>query len=113
MNAESIFQEMRQALTGRPGQAIVLGVCQALALRFKRQAWHVRLATLILGLFWTLPILAAYIILGFVLPETERRSRDFFTGAGIMAREFAQRIFAALGGLFGARNDTAPRGKGY
>jgi phage shock protein PspC (stress-responsive transcriptional regulator) len=103
MTAESIFHEIRQALGGRPGQAIVLGVCQALAVRFRQEPWHVRLATLVLGLVWTWPVLAAYIILGFVLPETERRSRDFFTGAGIMAREFAQRFFAALGGLFGGR----------
>lgn len=101
MTAESIFQEIRQALSGRPGQALVLGVCKTIAERFKLEAWQVRLATLILGLVWFFPVTAAYVILGFVMPETERRSRDFFRGAGILLKESAERITSTLGNLFG------------
>ncbi|MGH8035509.1 MAG: PspC domain-containing protein [Lysobacterales bacterium] len=113
MKRDSIFEEIRQALSGRPGQALVFGVCQALATRFGRQAWQVRLATLILALVWTTPILAVYVILGFLMPETENRSRDFFTGAGIMAREFAGRIAGSLGNLFGSRRAPNYRTRAY
>jgi len=103
MTAESIFQEIRQALNGRPGQALVLGVCKAIASRCKLEAWQVRLVALVLGLVWTFPVFAAYVILGFVLPETEQRSRDFFRGLGIMARETAGSLTSSLGNLIGAR----------
>ena len=75
MTAESIFQEIKEALSGRPGQAIVLGVCQALATRFRQEVWLVRLVTIVFAIVWTFPIMAIYILLGFFLPETEDRSR--------------------------------------
>lgn len=102
MTAESIMQEIRQALNGRPGQALILGVCKTIASRCRLEPWQVRLAALIVGLVWTFPVLAAYVILGFVLPETEQRSRDFFRGLGIMAKEAAGNLTSALGNLFGA-----------
>ena len=54
MTAESIFQEIKDALSGRPGQAIVLGVCQALATRFRQEVWLVRLVTIVFAIVWTL-----------------------------------------------------------
>jgi phage shock protein PspC (stress-responsive transcriptional regulator) len=63
MTTESIFQEIKLALNGRPGQALVLGVCKALAVRMKQEVWLVRLVTIVLGMFWTLPVLSAYIVL--------------------------------------------------
>ncbi len=96
MTAESIFHEIRQALKGRPGQPIVLGVCQTLAARINKEVWCVRLAAIVLCLFWTLPIMAAYILLGFVLPETEQRTRGFFTGLAILARETAEKALACM-----------------
>jgi len=102
MTAETIFQEIKEALNGRPGQPIVLGVCQSLSARCNGQVWAVRLATIVLGIFWTLPIAAAYVVLGLVLPETENRSRGFFTGLGIMARETAEKVLASLGRAFGS-----------
>lgn len=113
MTAESTFHEIKQALSGRPGQPIVLGVCQALAVRFKQETWRVRGVTIILGLFWPLPVLAAYLVLGFVLPETEQRSRGFFSGLAILVRETAEKVFAALGGLFGSGPGTGTRTKSY
>ena len=112
MTAEGVFHEIKQALSGRPGQAMVLGVCQALAIRFRQETWHVRLVVLVLGLFKTLPVLAAYILLGFLLPESENRSRKFFAGLGIMARETAEKACTSLGRIFqgGAGRHSSHRG---
>ncbi len=112
MTADSIMQEIRQALEGRPGQPLVLGVCQVLAEKMDSAAWLVRLATLVLALFFTLPVLAAYIILGFALKQTESRTRDFFAGLFIMARETADKVLAALGRIFGNAGER-PGTNGY
>ena len=113
MTAECIFQEIKQALNGRPGQPLVLGVCKTLAARIDKEVWCVRLAVIVLALFWALPILAAYVLLGFVLPETEHRTRGFFIGLGIMARDVAEKIFAALGRLFDPETGSRPRYRNY
>lgn len=97
MTADSIILEIKQALAGRPGQPMVLGVCQAFAVRYKQEAWGVRLATLIVGAIWTLPTLAAYILLGFLLSETENRTRGFFSGLGVVLRESSEKVFGSLG----------------
>ena len=101
MSSECIFQEIRQVLTGRPGQPIVLGVCRTLAARIGKEVWLVRLVTIVLGVFWALPIIAAYILSGFLLAETAERTRRFFAGLGIIARETAEKMLASLGSMFG------------
>jgi len=113
MTAECIFQEIKQALNGRPGQPIVLGVCKTLAERIGKEVWCVRLAVIVLALFWALPILAAYVLLGFLLPETEHRTRGFFTGLGITLRETAEKLFASLGQIFGSGAGPGPRYRSY
>jgi phage shock protein PspC (stress-responsive transcriptional regulator) len=111
MTANSVVQEIRQALEGRPGQPMILGVCQALATRYKQQAWGVRLVTIIAGAIWTLPTLAVYILLGFLLPETETRTRGFFTGLGVVAREGSEKVFGSLGRFFDSdRRHSGSRG---
>ena len=111
MTADSIIQEIKHALAGRPGQPMVLGVCQAFAARYKQQTWGVRLAAIVAGVIWTLPTLAAYILLGFLLSETETRTRGFFTGLGVVVREASEKIFGSLGRLFGSDGrDTRSRG---
>jgi phage shock protein PspC (stress-responsive transcriptional regulator) len=112
MTADSILSEIKQALAGRPGQAMVLGVCQVLAVRFKQQTWGVRLAVIILGVIWTLPTLATYILLGFLLSGTESRTRGFFTGLGIVLRETSEKIFSSLGRAFGGDHKHS-RTRGY
>lgn len=102
MTADSIVQEIKQVLAGRPGQPMVLGVCQAFASRYKQQAWIVRLVAIISGVIWTLPTLAVYVLLGFLLPETVTRTRGFFTGLGVVLRETSEKIFATLGRVFGS-----------
>ena len=111
MTADSIVQEIKQALAGRPGQPMVLGVCQAFAARYKQQAWGVRLAAIVAGVIWTLPTLAAYILLGFLLSETETRTRGFFAGLGVVVREATEIVFGSLGRAFGGDSrNTGSRG---
>lgn len=100
MTAESVFSQIRESLNGRPGQPIVLGVCKALAERFEKEPWVFRLVALILALFWTLPAVALYVILGFVLKETEVRTRQFFSGLLVIAREGIDKLAASLRNLF-------------
>ena len=96
MSADCIFNEIRESLNGRPGQPIVFGVCRALAERFDKEPWVFRLAAIALALFWTLPAVAAYIIVGFALKETEDRTRRFFSGLAVIIRESVQKIAEGL-----------------
>jgi len=100
MTAESVFSQIRESLNGRPGQPIVLGVCKALAERFEKEPWVFRLVGLILALFWSLPAVALYVILGFVLKETEVRTRQFFSGLLVIAREGIDKLAASLRNVF-------------
>jgi phage shock protein PspC (stress-responsive transcriptional regulator) len=102
MTTDCIIQEIREALQGRPGQPIVLGVCSTIAKRMGWETWCVRLVAIVACLFATFFTLAAYIIAGFALKETEARTRGFFTGLGIIAREWIERISESLGRIFGA-----------
>ena len=67
MSAESVIDQIKEALEGRPGQPMVLGVCRSLAERFGQETWIVRAVTIVMAVFWTLPVVAAYIILGFAM----------------------------------------------
>jgi phage shock protein PspC (stress-responsive transcriptional regulator) len=101
MSADNVINEIRDSLNGRPGQAIVFGVCKALAEKSGKEPWLFRLAALILTLFWTLPAIAAYIILGFALNETEDRTRKFFSGLAVIVREAVQKLAESLRDMFG------------
>ncbi len=102
MTTDTIIQEIREALEGRPGQPIVLGVCNAVATRMGWETWCVRLATIGIALFFTGFTLAAYVIAGLMLKETEARTRGFFTGLTIIAREWMDKISDGLGRIFGS-----------
>ena len=105
MTAESVFEQIRESLNGRPGQPIVLGVCKSLAERFEKEPWVFRLAAIILTLCWTLPAVIAYVVLGFVLSETEVRTRQFFSGLAVIIRESVDKLAASLRGAFGEAGD--------
>jgi phage shock protein PspC (stress-responsive transcriptional regulator) len=100
MTAESVCEQIRESLNGRPGQPIVLGVCKSLAERFEKEPWVFRLAAIILTLCWTVPALIAYVVLGFVLSETEVRTRQFFSGLAVIIREGVNKLAASLRGAF-------------
>ena len=101
MSADNVINEIRDSLNGRPGQPIVFGVCKALADKFGKEPWLFRLAAIILTLFWTLPAVAAYIIVGFALNETEDRTRKFFSGLAVIVRDLVQKFAASLRDMFG------------
>lgn len=101
MTAESVFEQIRESLNGKPGQPIVLGVCKSLAERFEKEPWVFRLAAIVLAVCWTLPAVAAYVVLGFVLSETEARTRQFFSGLAIVIREGVDKLVTSLHGAFG------------
>jgi len=91
MSSQNIINEIRESLNGRPGQPIVFGVCNALSARFGKEPWTIRLAAIVVTLLWPLPALAAYIIGGLVMQETEIRTRTFFSGLVVVIRENVQR----------------------
>ena len=92
MRDKDTVEDIKQALNGRPGQPIVFGVCKALATRCACEPWVTRAATIVLGLIFTLPTLAAYIVLGLCLKETETRTRGFFSGLSVIIREWSEKL---------------------
>ncbi|MDX1557019.1 MAG: PspC domain-containing protein [Xanthomonadales bacterium] len=95
MRDKDTIDDIKNALNGRPGQPIVFGVCKALAARCGCQPWVTRAVAIFLGLFFTLPALAAYIILGFCLKETEDRTRGFFSGLKVIIQEWIEKLAGA------------------
>lgn len=93
MRHEDTCEDIRNALNGRPGQPIVFGVCKTIAGRFGFENWVVRAVTIVMGLIFTLPVLAAYIVAGLVMKETEVRTRGFFSGLTVMMREWSDKLF--------------------
>jgi phage shock protein PspC (stress-responsive transcriptional regulator) len=91
MDQQNLFESIKQNLNGRPGQPIVLGVCKTLAQRFDQEVWIFRAAAIVLGVFFTLFTLVAYVLLGLFLPETEERTRGVFRGLVIWLREWIDR----------------------
>ena len=101
MNTENLFESIKQNLNGRPGQPIVLGVCNALAQRFDQEVWIFRAAAIVLGVFFTFATLAGYILLGLFLDETGDRTKGVFRGLGIWCREACDKLSDAGKDLFG------------
>ena len=89
MSTENLFESVKENLNGRPGQPIVLGVCNVLASRSGQEVWIFRAATIVVGVFFTFATLAVYILLGLFMKETEARTRGLFRGLGIWVQEFA------------------------
>jgi phage shock protein PspC (stress-responsive transcriptional regulator) len=94
MREDQTVENIRNALNGRPGQPIVFGVCKALAGRFGCEPWITRGVAIIAGLFFTVATLAAYIILGLCLKETETRTKGFFSGLKVLVREWTEKLIS-------------------
>lgn len=111
MSGDCVFDQIRESLNGKPGQPIVFGVCKSLAERFEKEPWIFRLIAIVMTLFWTVPALAAYVILGFVLSETEVRTRQFFSGMGVIIRENFEKLAGSAKDIFDspASNDNHRR----
>ena len=113
MSSENVINEIRESLNGRPGQPIVFGVCKSLAARFDREPWMFRLAAILITLFWPPVGLAAYIIAGLVMQETEARTRKFFAGLMIIVRENVEKGAAWLRDCCQSCTRSSPSGRGY
>ena len=88
MTCESVCEQIKESLNGRPGQPIVLGVCQSLAERFEKEPWVFRLVAIVLAVLWTLPAVAAYVILGFVFLLRTSMSMPLAVPVFILVAEF-------------------------
>lgn len=110
MCPDNVCNEIREALNGRPGQPIVFGVCNSLADRMGKEPWVVRLVAIVLTLFWAIPAIAAYVVLGFALKETEDRTRRFFSGLGVIIREGMEKFMDSLRDMVG-NEDSGRYGK--
>ena len=104
MQEETFFDSIKRNLNGEPGQPIVLGVCKTLAARFNQEVWLIRLAAIILGVFYSFITLVAYILLGLFMEETSSRSKSLFEGLGVWFQEFTEKVA-------GKFNDTCGNGK--
>jgi phage shock protein PspC (stress-responsive transcriptional regulator) len=101
MQSETFFESLKRNLNGEPGQPIVLGVCKTLAARFDQEVWLIRLAAIVLGVFYTFATLAAYILLGLFMNETSGRTRSLFEGLAIWFREMLEKAAVKFNELFG------------
>ena len=113
MSSDNVINEIRESLNGRPGQPIVFGVCKSLADRTGKEPWMFRLAAILITLFWPLAGLAIYIIAGVVMPETEGRTRKFFSGLLIIVRENVEKGAAWLRDCCHSCNRSSHGGRGY
>lgn len=108
MSTDNLFEDIKENLNGREGQPIVLGVCSVLATKFDQEVWIFRAAAIVLGVFFTFVTLAAYILLGVLMKETEERTKGIFKGLGIWCQEACDTLAELFRDLFG----NSPRGNG-
>lgn len=100
MSTNRIIEEIREALQGRPGQPIVLGVCNTIASRMGWETWCVRLAVIVSLLFFAGFTLVAYVIAGLVMKETEARTKGFFAGLAVIGREWMEKFSGSFNRAF-------------
>ena len=106
MQDNTFFDSMKRNLNGEPGQPIVLGVCKTLAARFNQEVWLIRLAAIVLGVFYSFITLVVYVLLGLFMEETAQRTRSLFEGLGIWFRELTEKVGRQFGSAFGDRNSS-------
>ena len=106
MQDETFFDSIKRNLNGEPGQPIVLGVCRTLAERLGQEVWLIRLAAIVLGVFYSFTTLVAYILLGLFMVETSHRTRSLFEGLGIWFRELTEKIGSLFSDSFGNGNNS-------
>ena len=106
MQENTFFDSIKENLNGEPGQPIVLGVCKTLAARFNQEVWLIRLAAIVLGVFYSFITLVAYILLGLFMEETSDRSKSLFEGLGIWFRELTEKVANGCNDAFGNRRSS-------
>ncbi len=92
MSNNTPFDQIRENLNGRDGQPIVFGVCVTLAKRLGIETWITRAIVIVAVLFFTFVTAAIYILLGFLLSETNERTTGFFRGLKLWLQEQWDRV---------------------
>ena len=100
MQENTFFESIKENLNGEPGKPIVLGVCKTLAARFGQEVWLIRLAAIVLGVFYSFVTLVVYILLGLFMEETSHRSKSLFEGLGIWFRELTEKVASCCNDVF-------------
>lgn len=106
MQDETFFESIKRNLNGEPGQPIILGVCKTLAAQFNQEVWLIRLAAIVLGVFYTFATLVAYILLGLFMTETSDRTKSLFEGLGIWFRELTNKAASCCNDVFGGKRSS-------
>jgi len=106
MQDETFFDSIKRNLNGEPGQPIVLGVCKTLAARLDQEVWLIRLAAIVLGVFYSFITLVVYILLGLFMEETSHRTKSLFEGLGIWFRELTEKVGRQFGNTTGGRHSS-------
>jgi len=101
MTEETFFDSIKRNLNGEPGKPIVLGVCGTLAARLNQEVWLIRLAAIVLGVFYSFATLVVYILLGLFMEETSHRTKSLFEGLGIWFRELTEKVAKKINGTSG------------
>jgi phage shock protein PspC (stress-responsive transcriptional regulator) len=106
MEDNTFFDSLKRNLNGEPGRPIVLGVCQTLAARLNQEVWLIRLAAIVLGVFYSFITLVAYVLLGLFMQETTHRTKSLFEGLAIWFREFTEKVGGYFSGVSNRKNPT-------
>jgi phage shock protein PspC (stress-responsive transcriptional regulator) len=106
MQSDTFFESVKRNLNGEPGQPIVLGVCKTLAAKFQQEVWLIRLAAIVLGVFYTFAAVVAYVLIGLFMDETSDRTKSLFEGLTIWFREFLDKAGDKWNDIFGGGNSS-------
>ena len=109
MAQNDFLDSVRDNLNGRPGQPMLFGVCRTLAEKSGMETWVVRVAAILLVLFFTFPTVVAYALLGLFMDETSDRTRGIFQGLFMTLREGVDKIIDGLGDVFRSGGNTPGR----
>ena len=106
MQENTFFDSIKRNLNGEPGQPIVLGVCKTLAARFNQEVWLIRLAAIVLGVFYSFTTLVVYVLLGLFMEETSGRTKSLFEGLGIWFRELTEKVASCCNNAIGSNKPS-------
>ncbi len=109
MAQNDFLDNVRENLNGRPGQPMLFGVCQTLAAKSGMEPWLVRVAAILLVLFFMGPTVVAYVLLGLFMDETAERTRGIFQGLFLTLQEGVEKVVDGIGDLFRSDGNASGR----
>ncbi len=109
MAQNDFLDSVRENLNGRPGQPMLFGVCRTLAEKTGLETWLVRVAAILLVLFFTFPTTVAYILLGLFMDETADRTRGIFQGLFLTLQEGVDKVVEGVSDVFRSGGDASRR----